>query len=206
MGGPKHGWPLPQRMITSAPPHGREGMVEGRNALAKLPRQETSRSGVRGAAATKQQKGRHKSICSLTTTKNRTSASRPSVLCWGAQSCLTLWYPMDCSPPGSSVHGIPRARRLEWVAIPFSRGSSWLKDRTQVFCTVGRFFTTWARAGRNSWRWWIGSWHRVQWWFPDIRESRNQINRRHQLFVCQLYLNQEVCKDIFCLIVYILNC
>ena len=38
------------------------------------------------------------------------------------QSCLTLCDPMDCSPPGFSVHGIPLARILEWVAIPFSRG------------------------------------------------------------------------------------
>ena len=37
-----------------------------------------------------------------------------------AHSCLTLCDPMDCSPPGSSVHGILQARRLEWVAIPFS--------------------------------------------------------------------------------------
>ena len=39
-----------------------------------------------------------------------------------AQSCLTLCDPMDCSPPGSSVHGILQARILEWVAISFSRG------------------------------------------------------------------------------------
>ena len=39
-----------------------------------------------------------------------------------SQSCLTLCDPMDCSPPGSSVHGILQARTLEWVAIPFSRG------------------------------------------------------------------------------------
>ena len=38
------------------------------------------------------------------------------------QSCLTLCDPMDCSPPGSSVHGISQARVLEWVAISFSRG------------------------------------------------------------------------------------
>ena len=38
------------------------------------------------------------------------------------QSCLTLWDPVDCSPPGSSVHGILQARILEWVAISFSRG------------------------------------------------------------------------------------
>ena len=38
------------------------------------------------------------------------------------QSCLTLWDPMDCSPSGSSIHGISQARILGWVAIPFSRG------------------------------------------------------------------------------------
>ena len=41
-----------------------------------------------------------------------------------AQSCHTLCDPMDCSPPGSYVHGIFQARILEWVAISFSRGSS----------------------------------------------------------------------------------
>ena len=48
-----------------------------------------------------------------------------------AQSCPALCNPMDCSPPGSSVHGILQARRLEWVAMPFSRGSSLPRDRTQ---------------------------------------------------------------------------
>ena len=41
-----------------------------------------------------------------------------------AQSCLTLHNPLDYSPPGSSVHGILQAGILEWIAIPFSRGSS----------------------------------------------------------------------------------
>ena len=45
-----------------------------------------------------------------------------------AQSCLVLHDPMDCSPPGSSVHGIFQARTLEWVAISSSRGSSWPRD------------------------------------------------------------------------------
>ena len=49
-----------------------------------------------------------------------------------AQSRPTLCGPMDSSPPGSSVHGILQARILEWVAIPFSRGSSQPRDRTQV--------------------------------------------------------------------------
>ena len=60
------------------------------------------------------------------------------------QSCLTLYNSMDCSPAGSSVHRIFQARVLEWVAIPFSRGSSQPRDRTQVSCIVSRFFTIWA--------------------------------------------------------------
>ena len=59
------------------------------------------------------------------------------------QSCLILCDSMDCSPPGSWVHGIPQARILEWEAIPFSRGSSQHRDRTQVSCIAGKFFTTW---------------------------------------------------------------
>ena len=57
------------------------------------------------------------------------------------QSCLTLCDPMDCSLPGSSVHGILQARTLEWVAIPFSRASSQPRDRICVFCVTGGFFT-----------------------------------------------------------------
>ena len=48
------------------------------------------------------------------------------------QSCLTLCYPMDCSPPGSSVHRLLQARILEWVAIPFSRDLSWEDPRDQT--------------------------------------------------------------------------
>ena len=51
---------------------------------------------------------------------------------------------MDCSPPGSSVHGIHQARILEWDAILFSRGSSQARDRTQVSSIAGRFFIVWA--------------------------------------------------------------
>ena len=49
-----------------------------------------------------------------------------------AQSCLTLCNPMDCSPPGSSVHGILQARILEWVAMPSSMGSSQPRDGTSI--------------------------------------------------------------------------
>ena len=48
------------------------------------------------------------------------------------QSCLTFCDPMDCSPPGSSVHGILQARILEWVAVPSSGEFSWPRDWTLV--------------------------------------------------------------------------
>ena len=68
-----------------------------------------------------------------------------------AQSCPTLCDPVDCSPPGSSVHGILQARILEWVAISFSRGSSWPRDQTQVSRIAGRHFNLWATRRRTFW-------------------------------------------------------
>ena len=56
-----------------------------------------------------------------------------------AQSCPTLCNPMDYA-----VHGILQARILEWVAFPFSKGSSQPRDQTQVSCIAGRFFSNWA--------------------------------------------------------------
>ena len=53
------------------------------------------------------------------------------------QPCLTLWDPMDYT-----AHGILQARILEWVAVPFSRGSSQPRDRTQVFHIAGGLFTS----------------------------------------------------------------
>ena len=61
-----------------------------------------------------------------------------------AHSCPTLCDLMDCSLPGSSVHGIFQARILEWVAISFSRRSSWPRDWTRVSRIAGRRFTMWA--------------------------------------------------------------
>ena len=60
------------------------------------------------------------------------------------QSCPMLCEPMDCSPLGSSVHVILQARILDWVAIFFSRGSSWPRDQTWVSCIAGGCFTVWA--------------------------------------------------------------
>ena len=61
-----------------------------------------------------------------------------------ARSCPTLCYPMDCSIPGSSVHGIFQAVILEWIAISFSNGSSWPRDWTRVSHIAGRCFNLWA--------------------------------------------------------------
>ena len=60
------------------------------------------------------------------------------------KSCLTLCDPRGCILPGSSVHGILQARILEWVAISFSRGSSWLRNWMWVSHVAGRFFAIWA--------------------------------------------------------------
>ena len=69
--------------------------------------------------------------------------------CVCAQLCL--YEPTDCSLPGSSVHGIPQARILEWVAISVFRGSSWPRDPTHVSCIsliIVGLFTRWA-TGTN---------------------------------------------------------
>ena len=55
---------------------------------------------------------------------------------------------MNCSPPDSSAHGIFQAWILEWVAISFSRASSWPRDQTQVSHIIGRHFTVWAYKGK----------------------------------------------------------
>ena len=81
-----------------------------------------------------------------------------------AQSCSTFCDPMDCSPRGSSVHGILQARMLEWATIPFSGGSSRRRDRTRVSCIPGRFFTIWAtREAYAS----VLMCH----WFPSLQDS-----------------------------------
>ena len=58
---------------------------------------------------------------------------------------------MNCSPTGSSVYGILQARILEWIAISFSRGSFWPRNRTWVFCFAGRWLTDWAKMDEH-WR------------------------------------------------------
>ena len=76
--------------------------------------------------------------------KNWTKTLLTAAAAKSLQSCPTLCDPMDCSLPGSSLHGILQARVLEWVAISFSRGSSQSRDRTWVSCIPGRRFNLWA--------------------------------------------------------------
>ena len=77
------------------------------------------------------------------------------------QSCMILWDHVVCSPPGSCVHGIFQARLLEWVAIPFSRGSFLPRDQTQVSCIAGRFFSVWTSMFTiiHIFAWWISLWY-----------------------------------------------
>ena len=63
---------------------------------------------------------------------------------WSRSVVSDSYDPMDCSLPGSSVHGILQARIWDWVAISFSRESSQPRNQTWVSCTAGRFFTDWA--------------------------------------------------------------
>ena len=70
-------------------------------------------------------------------------------------SRVQLFATVDCSPPSSSVRGILQARILEWVSIPFSRGSSRPRDWIWVSQITGRFFTIWATREAQS-RLWVG--------------------------------------------------
>ena len=71
------------------------------------------------------------------------------------KSCPMLYDLMDCSPPGFSVHGLLKARILDWVAFPCSRGASQPRDGTWVSCIAGRVFTIWATReahGNGPWK------------------------------------------------------
>ena len=88
-----------------------------------------------------------------------------------AQSCPTLCDPMDCSLPGSSIHGILQARILEWVAISFSRGSSQPRDQTRVSLIAGRRFNLWATREAPSPEVCSNSCPLVQWCYLTISSS-----------------------------------
>ena len=89
-----------------------------------------------------------------------------------AQSGPTLCDPMDCSLPGSSVHGIFKATVLEQFSISFSRESSRPRDQTQVFCIVDRCFTAWA-----------------------TREAHDSIRRSGERWTLTVFGKQSDCGD-----------
>ena len=85
---------------------------------------------------------------------------RPEVSILKSLSRVWLCHTTDCSPPGSSVHGISHARILEWVAVSFSRGSSWPRDWIWVSCIAGRFFPVWGtrESLKSMHLFWLSKW------------------------------------------------
>ena len=94
----------------------------------------------------------HRRLLRVPWTASRSNQSLLKEVKWSEvnQSCPTLCDPMDCSLPGSSVHGILQARILERVAISFSRSSSRSRDRTWVSHIAGRSFNLWATREAQS--------------------------------------------------------
>ena len=96
------------------------------------------------------------------------------IKCEVAQLCPILCDPVDCSLPGSFIHGIFQARVLERVAISFSRGSSQPRNRTWVSCTAGRHFTIWAtREANESKRFIIWFSNSITWYISKRSENTN---------------------------------
>ena len=89
------------------------------------------------------------SYCASIDGKSSSSGAIEKVKGLVTQSCLALCHPMDCGPPGSSVHRILQARILEWVAIPFSRASSGPKGQTWFSCVAGIFFYCLSHQGTS---------------------------------------------------------
>ena len=99
-------------------------------------------------------------------------------------SHFQLFYnPMDCNLPGSSVHGISQARILGWVAMSFSRGSSWPRDRTRTSC-IGRWVPYhWAtREAINR-----------KYLLKDNLECHQMITNHDQINKCQGEINGKTC-------------
>ena len=103
---------------------------------------------------------------------NSTVRGTPFIPCFVVISSLShvqlFWDPVDCSPPGSSVHGISQAWILEWSAISFSRGSSWPRNGTLVSCIDRQVLNHLATDGG-----WIPNWNSEKLWNPGQRYSHS---------------------------------
>ena len=107
------------------------------------------------------------------------------------QSCLTLGNPMDCSSPGSSVHGIFQARILEWVAFPAPGDLPWPGDQTQVSCIAGGFFTIWAtREAQGSMHMWI-IYIVLFDWITDVGQAVSLVSRCHTAYHKMLMAHRD---------------
>ena len=100
------------------------------------------------------------------------------------QSCPTLWDSMDCSPPGSNVHGILQARILDWVPMSFSRGSSLPGEWTCISCVsciAGRFFTHWVTCEAQKKGYWsviLFSCYCIAWfWYQGYTDLRKLVEK-----------------------------
>ena len=93
--------------------------------------------------------------------------------CLVPKSCPALCDPMVCSSPGSSVHGISQARILKWIAISFSRGSSWPSDQTCVSCIGRGILLPLSLLGSHD-----RSWGRINWIGPEQQSNRPQYSSR----------------------------
>ena len=110
----------------------------------------------------------------------------------------SLW-PIDCSPPGSSVYGILQARILGWVAIPFSREFSWCKDWTHMSCIPGRVFTTEPPGSSHHRRPFLSSlsYPCERWMFtkPIVAYFMIDVNQAIMLYTVNFY--SDVCQVFF---------
>ena len=98
--------------------------------------------------------------------------------CLVTKSCLTLCDPMDCSSPGFSVHGICQTRILEWVALPSSRGSSWPRDRTHIFCVGRQILYHWATS--EAWTWYYSFNLYLVFFHPSPPRLSNELSLRQE--------------------------
>ena len=121
---------------------------------------------------------------------NDTPISAITVLRLTMCVCYRLSHVWLC-PPGSSVHGILQARILKWIAIPFSRVSSWPRDRTRISHIEGRFFTIWAT--RRTWKWLI-----MKMSLQDVKEIRFSSYTLIPCFFSSLVIGGSADKEFVC--------
>ena len=112
------------------------------------------------------------------------------------QVCLTLCNLMDCSPPGSSVHGIHQARILDCVAMPFSMGSYGPRYQTWVSCFAGRLFTIWVTREFQYIYYYHSKWSSEKFYnllkVTQLIYSRVRIKKSKSIYIQSLYFGHHL--------------